>query len=318
MKVPSPVVVFVEPQSSGNVGAIARIMSNFGIKELRLVGHPASDNQAFKGYDNIDWILACGGKNVLEEVNVYSSLQDALFDVNLSIASTGRCRDSESGYARPHHDMQDALESVGKHFAKAPEEDNFKWALVIGRENDGLNEIEVSQCQSVVNIPTDEENPSMNAAMATGCLLYHWHIYNIENKKALEQNPEKLGNLPRNLPKRIRLEKEAQHTLKAEGPFPTDADFSEPGRKDWSTVRQLEKFTNYLMETIQLTEFVKYPDQEAVRARMRRWTQATPIPVGELLFAFELLYHVRAKITGKFSKRGFLDNTQPKSEKLQS
>jgi hypothetical protein len=60
------------------------------------------------------------------------------------------------------------------------------------------------------------------------------------------------------------------------------------------------------MNTLARTEFLKYPDVEAVRARIRRWLQSAPIPLGELLFAFELVYHLRAWGSGTFEGRDFL------------
>jgi hypothetical protein len=71
------------------------------------------------------------------------------------------------------------------------------------------------------------------------------------------------------------------------------------------------KFEN-LLKTIELTTFLKYPDQEAVAARLRRWTQVSPIPIGELLFAFEILYHIRAKIQGHYTHRDFLKKVDSK------
>jgi tRNA/rRNA methyltransferase len=276
MRVPPPIVIFVRPQAQGNIGAIARIMSNFGIRELRLVNRPHSTRDMLERYGEVDWILACKGQALLDSAPVYASLKEALHDCEVALSSSGRPRDSESGYSRPTVSVGQAMVNL-QHWMAQKGEENLKWALVIGPEDDGLSEDEVALCRQLINIPTSSENPSMNAAMATGCMLYHWYALQSEAPRA-----------------------------DARGPFPETKGYSEAGRKDWATMEQTLGFADYLMESLELTSFMKYPDKAAVLARIQRWVQVAPIPVGELLFAFEILYQFRSKIEGSFSERNFL------------
>jgi hypothetical protein len=68
-----------------------------------------------------------------------------------------------------------------------------------------------------------------------------------------------------------------------------------------------------LMDVVSHTKFLKYPDQDAVKARVRRWLQTAPIPLGELLFAFEILYHLKSWGSGKFEARDFLKRASKKN-----
>ncbi len=283
MKIPPPVIVFVRPQAAGNLGALARVMSNFGCTDFRFTEHLPDRGTNPRGFSTMDWAMARKGQQILEAAQEFASLDAALHDVQIAIGSSGRDREFEGGYARPHVTPDEAFTTV-ENWQKQSQEKDFKWAFVLGPEDDGLNERECSLCQKLVRIPTVDQAPSMNIAMAAGCFLYHWNLRNL----ALEAAPGAASTDP--------------------GPFPRSygREANEHGRTEWSTAGQKEQFLDYVMNTLARTKFLKYPDVEAVRARIRRWVQVAPIPLGELLFAFEIAYHLRAWGSGEFEARDFL------------
>ena len=71
-----PRIILVDPQLGENIGSAARGMWNFGLKYLRLVnprdGWPNSKATA----------LASGGGVVLDNVKVYSKLEEAVEDLD--------------------------------------------------------------------------------------------------------------------------------------------------------------------------------------------------------------------------------------------
>src|SRR5262249_4705813 len=75
-------VVLVEPKEAGNVGAAARAMKNFGFSELALVGARPQITR-----DASEW-WAKGGADVAQSATHFATLQEALADVHLSIATT--------------------------------------------------------------------------------------------------------------------------------------------------------------------------------------------------------------------------------------
>lgn len=284
----APIVVFVRPQAEGNIGALARVMSNFGVTELRLVGEsPVFKFKEGDPFSRMDWAMATKrGEGVLQNKKWYPDLSAALCDVQVAIGSSGRSTEFDRGYARPLVSPQEAFHSA-RDFETKVGSKKFQWAFVLGPEDDGLNDHESALCQKLIRLSTVDTAPSINAAMAAGCILYHWHLTNLEGEK----DPTR-GEVP----------------MEA-GPFLVEGKakrFSEEGRSQWSSHQQKERFLDYLMETISKTQFLKYPDQDAVRARVRRWLQVAPIPVGELLFAFEIVYHLRAWGSGTFESRDFL------------
>jgi TrmH family RNA methyltransferase len=287
MTLPSPIIVFVRPQAAGNIGALTRVMSNFCPTELRLVGtDPAIGRDPTDPFLTMDWALAKKGESLLKNSHWFGSLSEALHDTHLAIGSSGRSIEFELGYARPLVDPESAFESVQKAFSATGHSPDFRWAFVLGPEDDGLNERESSLCQQLIRIPTADTNPSLNVAVAAAVVLYDWWRFSQGSaRRAIE--PQVGAFLD---PQRLRSK------LKP----------SEKDREQWATFEQCDRFVDYLMDSIAQTSFLKYPDQEAVRARVRRWVQATPIPLGELLFAFEFLYHFRAWGSGRFESRDFL------------
>jgi len=281
LKVPEPIVVFVRPQAAGNIGALARVMSNFGILKLRIVGkNPALQGNPEDSFRTMDWALAKRGEPILNDVQWCKDLTEALTDTHLSIGTSGRDTEFELGYARPIVTPSAAFKTITT-WAETASTESFKWALVFGPEDDGLCDHEAAQCTQLIRIPTHEMNPSMNIAMAAGVLFYHWQLINQETSPASENN----------LTNAFMIHKSKK---------------SEAGRENLATEKQKETFLNYLMETLSKTSFLKYPDSDAVTARIRRWLQAGLIPLGELLFAFEIVYHFRAWGSGHFEPRDFL------------
>jgi len=294
---PAPVIVFTRPQAAGNIGALARAMSNFGVHELRLVGkNPADGRDPNDSFMTMDWALAKKGSDILNEAKWYPDIVSALHGIHVAVGTSGRDVEFERGYARPHMYPEQAFYSLQKtvevHRAQNSHSETFQWSLVFGAEDDGLANHEAACCQKMIRVATNSQSPSLNIAMSAGLLLYHWHLTNLGVAKALESQ-ETGAFLP--VDRQFRM----NHT--------------EAGRGNFASIDQCEDFVDYLMDLIGKTDFLKYPDQEAVKARVRRWVQAAPLPLGELLFAFEILYHLKAWGTGKFETRDFLKRGRTKN-----
>ncbi|HEY3054074.1 MAG TPA: TrmH family RNA methyltransferase, partial [Thermoanaerobaculia bacterium] len=74
-------IVLVEPREAGNVGAAARVMKNFGFDDLVIVGdHPPLLPVA-------GW-WASGADDLLERARFAATLQEALADAHLTVATT--------------------------------------------------------------------------------------------------------------------------------------------------------------------------------------------------------------------------------------
>lgn len=233
-------------------------MSNFEVEELRLVQKVRGEDSVGRHQkDPIDWMLACKGKGIIENAKLFSTLEEALQDIPFSVGTTARRREDDSGYARQVFTFDKMVE-------EKKEKLSSRWALVLGPEDDGLSEAELALCNAYVMIPTSQSNPSMNVAMAAGCLLYHWSFLS-----------------------RV-------HT-----PINSPA-------KSVATQGDINKLSRFILESLKLTDFFKYPDESAVLARIRRLFQDGNLTQGDILFAFEIFYQLKSQISGTHEDRNFL------------
>src|SRR5436305_12779736 len=81
---PGPCVILVEPQLADNIGAAARAMANFGLTQLRLV-KPREGWPAERAY-----VVASGAHRILDQVQVYDSVESAIGELNYVFATTAR------------------------------------------------------------------------------------------------------------------------------------------------------------------------------------------------------------------------------------
>src|SRR4029077_3301892 len=87
VEIAGPVVVLVEPQLGENIGAAARVMANFALSHLRLV-------KPRDGLPNIHAHRAASGADrVLEQAVLYDTIQSAIADCTLVVATTARAHD---------------------------------------------------------------------------------------------------------------------------------------------------------------------------------------------------------------------------------
>ncbi|MGY5874706.1 MAG: TrmJ/YjtD family RNA methyltransferase [Candidatus Thorarchaeota archaeon] len=153
---PNLVVVLVEPQTAGNVGFTARVMANFGVTRLRLVGidHRQEEDARKFSMHSLD---------LLESAEIFDTLEDALADIQNAWAATAR--------AGRNHSVTRAL--VPLRDLPDPTTYNEQIALVFGRESSGLTNEEIDLCSLGFNIPTSNEYQSMNLSHAVGVTLFH-------------------------------------------------------------------------------------------------------------------------------------------------
>ncbi|MEW6593334.1 MAG: RNA methyltransferase [Thermodesulfobacteriota bacterium] len=149
-------IVLVGPQGNRNLGAVARVMMNFGFTDLRLVApeaDPASEEARHMAVNAADLLAGAG---------CYADLPAALADCHLAYGTTRRF-----GRYREEFALPDEAAAV---IAALPA--GHRVAMVFGREDSGLTTDELACCQRFLTIPADEALPSLNLAQAVGVCLY--------------------------------------------------------------------------------------------------------------------------------------------------
>src|SRR3954449_1309006 len=93
--VPGPVVILVEPQLGENIGMAARAMGNFALTRLRIV-NPRD------GWPNISaQRAAAGADHILDRVELFDAVEQAVADCTLLFATTARAHDQAKPLVAP-------------------------------------------------------------------------------------------------------------------------------------------------------------------------------------------------------------------------
>lgn len=151
-------IVLVGTQSPGNIGMTCRAMKNMGLTDLRLVNPCQVDHpEAHK--------FAVSARDVLDGAKIFTSLEEAIKDCEISVATTRR-----HGKYRQEISTPEAIAEKVK--AQA---DVHRIALVFGREDSGLTTEEVALCRWQSTIPTADEYGSLNLAQAVLIFCYELH-----------------------------------------------------------------------------------------------------------------------------------------------
>ncbi len=147
-------IVLVEPKYEGNIGSVARVMKNFGFKNLVLVDPPELEGEARA--------MAMHGRELLEQADHFVSLSEAATEIDFLVATSAQVAGDGNSLRSPilPWQLDNALKSKGK------------IGLVFGREDYGLFNEEIELCDVLVAIPANPEYPTLNLAQSVGVLLY--------------------------------------------------------------------------------------------------------------------------------------------------
>jgi len=146
-------IVLVEPRNSGNLGAVARAMANFGFEKLVLV-NPKCNPMSKTAKNRAKW-----AQDVLKKADVTRDF-GYLKRFSTLIATTGKLG---TDYNIPRSPI--TPENLSKIAQK-------NTAIVFGRENTGLTNEEINLCDFVVTIPASKKYPVMNLSHAVAVVLY--------------------------------------------------------------------------------------------------------------------------------------------------
>ncbi|MBI3543678.1 MAG: RNA methyltransferase [Deltaproteobacteria bacterium] len=146
--------MLVGPLYAGNVGAVARVATNFDCADVRVVT-PACDVRSPEAYRY--------GKGpataTLDAIRIEESLAAALADCELAVAFTRRTGATRRPSVR-----------VGGLAALAS---GARTAFVFGREDAGLTAAELAACTHVCTFATGKAMPSLNLSHAVAVALAH-------------------------------------------------------------------------------------------------------------------------------------------------
>ncbi len=158
--------VLQEPQDIVNIASAVRIAKNFALGGLRLVAPAAFDAYRIEG-------IAHNTADLIARIGHFDRLSDALADCVWTVGLTARGRAAKRMVVRP----REAAQELVRRSADGPV------AFVAGREDAGLTNDELDQCQALVTIPVSHEYKSLNLAQAVAIMAYEtWLARGGENE----------------------------------------------------------------------------------------------------------------------------------------
>jgi tRNA/rRNA methyltransferase len=180
-----PAIILVEPQLGENIGMAARAMGNFALSRLRIV-NPRD------GWPNIAASrAAAGADHILERVELFDTVEQAVADLDLLFATTARAHDQ----AKPVMAPEAAAREIVGHTTGGGT------GILFGRERSGLTNEEVALANRIITFPVNPGFASLNLAQAVLLMGYEW--FKLSTK----------GALPFSMPERS--ERASQHQVDA-------------------------------------------------------------------------------------------------------
>jgi len=149
------------PQLAENIGAVARVMANFGLSDLRLVAPRDGWPQERA------WASASGANWPLDEARVYGGVAEAIADLRLVYATTARPRELQLPILTPRIAAAELSQACAEGLATG---------LLFGGERAGLETADIALCQAVVTLPIDPRFQSLNLAQAVAITAYEWRM----------------------------------------------------------------------------------------------------------------------------------------------
>jgi TrmH family RNA methyltransferase len=150
-------VVLLKPQTSANIGFIARAMQNFDLSKLIII-EPLCD---YKDEEALK--TSSHAKDILEKARIkkYEYLSKLKQEFDLVIGSTSVLG---TDYNIPRTPL------LAEEFSNKISKENI--AIVFGNEAHGLSNEEISKCDFIVTIPSSKKYPALNISHAATIIFY--------------------------------------------------------------------------------------------------------------------------------------------------
>ncbi|MBN35594.1 MAG: rRNA methyltransferase [Rhodospirillaceae bacterium] len=154
----APAIILVRPQMGENIGAAARAMANFGLKDLRIVA-------ARDGWPNpAAEAMAAGALDLLGNARLFDTTEEAVADLQQVWATTARSRDVLKPVATAARAAEDMTAA----------DPDLALGVLFGPERSGLDNHDVALADVILQVPTSPENPSINLAQGVLLIAYEW------------------------------------------------------------------------------------------------------------------------------------------------
>ena len=176
MKKINPTIILLRPQLSENIGMAARAMDNFGLSKLSIV-NPRDGWPSKKAESS-----AKHADKIINKAKVYESLEDAVSNYDLVIATSNRKR----FLTKKTYDSLNILQKKIR--------DLRNTAILFGPENSGLSNQDIRLANFLFTIPTYNTNKWLNLSHAVSVMSYElFQANNTSFKNTSTSNIDKVS-----------------------------------------------------------------------------------------------------------------------------
>ena len=154
-------VILVEPATPGNIGSAARAIKTMGLSDMVVLNGPANFREHPQAI-----MLGHGAPDILQQARAVTSWEAATAGLHWLVGTTHRKRRAQ------FPQIVDARTAANKVAALSQK---HRVALVFGREETGLTDVELRRCHDIASIPQCAEHPSLNLAQAV--MLFSYELF---------------------------------------------------------------------------------------------------------------------------------------------
>ena len=167
-------IVMVETTHSGNIGSAARALKTMGLSNLCVVAPKCEIDDQCRS-------LASSAVDIIEQVEIVDSLDDAIADCELVIGASARDRQLSWPQLTARQCGEQAIAATGK------------VAILFGRESSGLTNDELQKCHYHVHIQANPDYSSLNIASAIQVIAYECRMAALAHTPDVASNKEPLA-----------------------------------------------------------------------------------------------------------------------------
>jgi TrmH family RNA methyltransferase len=158
-------VVLISPETSGNIGAVARTMANFGCKDLVIV-NPHTEHLNKEAMDR-----ASHAKKILKNAKII--IENDNKKISQKIRKLGNHIIATTSKLGNDYNILRSVENIDE-IANKLAIKGSKIVIMFGRESNGLTNDEISMADFAVTIPTEDNYPVMNLSHSVSICLYEF------------------------------------------------------------------------------------------------------------------------------------------------
>lgn len=160
-------VILVEPLYQGNIGYLARLSYNFGVKGMYMVGGPGElTDEAISRAMHGAWLL--------EEMKRVKSLSDLKGELDFLVGTSG-----VSWFSQKKHER---IPLTPRELGRWASGVRGRVGVVFGREDKGLRSEEVSMMDLMVTIPANPEYSTLSVSHAAAIILYELYTSSLSGR----------------------------------------------------------------------------------------------------------------------------------------